>query len=346
MAEPLLPTPDAPGSDEAGPAGDRRTRVHLITGLPGAGKTTLLRGWLADRPPGERWAVLVEGLTDPGPIDAAANGGPDPEKPELPAVVVRGLLGGCACCIGGPAFGVAVGQLLRQGRWDRLFIEVSAQADGSALVDRLRSPPLAAHLRVEPVVLVINAQSALPYLDPGRSGHPPAQARLALARLVALNRAASLPQAELALERLRQAPPWPRRVVPAPHGTLDLSWLQSPDDVPDSPGPHGGVELHWSERICFDRLRLRAWLQAGLADQTRALGARLLSVNGVFRTPRAWYAWHPGPGDDAQGGQGAWQETAWRHDNRVAVLADPPLDPIWLAQRLRSAIASEDAGGG
>lgn len=330
----------------------RPVPVHLITGLAGAGKSTLLRGWLADRPPGERWAVLVDGLPDSLGADAGltaqATGQATPQTTaqatapttasttaQAPTtgpdagVTVVGLMGGCACCVGGPAFGVAVGGLLRRGPWDRLFIEVSAAAHGAALVDRLRARPLAALVRVEPVVLVVDPQTSSPYLDETRSGYQQAQERLALARSVVLNRAADAASWPALAAQLTGDGPWPRRLIPAPHGTV--AW-QTLDQHPDAAGPMGACVVQWAPAVCFDRRRLRAHLDASVAPGGVWHRAGLRQAHGVFRTERAWYAWR----SDERGID--WRETDWRLDSRLAVLADRLPDPNYERMRLASAI--------
>ena len=47
-----------------------KTPINLITGFLGVGKTTALRHLLANRPAGERWAVIVNEFGEIG-IDGA-----------------------------------------------------------------------------------------------------------------------------------------------------------------------------------------------------------------------------------------------------------------------------------
>ncbi len=61
----------------------REIPTHLIGGPLGAGKTSLIRSLLAQKPAGERWAVLVNEFGEIG-LDAAAlaSGQPLPEAQE------------------------------------------------------------------------------------------------------------------------------------------------------------------------------------------------------------------------------------------------------------------------
>ena len=313
----------------------RPVPVHLITGLARAGKSTLLRGWLSARPEGERWAVLVDGLPD-----SLGAGTPIATSTNLPSdttddagVTVVGLMGGCACCVGGPAFGVAVNGLLRRGPWDRLFIEVSAAANGAALVDRLRSGPLARSLQVEPVVLVVDQEISRLYMDENRSGYKLLQDRLALARCVVLNRASDGPASAALAARLSGGSPWPRALIPTADGTVPWHTIQAaPHSVPA--GPKGACILQWAPDLCFDRRRLRGLLDDAVTPGGAWHSAGLREAQGVFRTERAWYAWR------SDGRSIDWRETDWRLESRLLVLADRSPDPHNERMRLASAIAA------
>lgn len=164
----------------------------LVCGLPGAGKSTLLKGWLAERPDTERWALMVNGIA--GLTDADRD----------PGVTVAMLAGGCGCCSGQVVFGVTLTRLLRGGPFQRLLIEVSGIGHPGRLVDRLRIPELAPHLSIRPTVMVIDATRLDPFFDEHHPAHQLALDQLDSARLLVINRAdAVTPEAERALcERL------------------------------------------------------------------------------------------------------------------------------------------------
>jgi G3E family GTPase len=193
------------------------TPTLLVTGFLGAGKTTLLRGWLAARPAGERWAVLVNEFGALG-VDRALLGADAGE------VAVVEIAGGCACCAARVAFGAALTRLLRRGPWDRLFVETTGLGHPAGLVDQLRAPAFAGRLRVLPPIAVVDASRARLYVDPSRPGHGTALDQVALARLLVLNRAGAVaPDEAGALARtLAGLPPWPRAVIPAPTGEMPL----------------------------------------------------------------------------------------------------------------------------
>src|SRR5690242_15155226 len=76
--------------------------TNLITGFLGVGKTTAVIDLLSRKPPGSRWAVLVNEYGDVS-IDGAMIEGETPD-----GVSVREVGGGCVCCANAPYLPVAL----------------------------------------------------------------------------------------------------------------------------------------------------------------------------------------------------------------------------------------------
>ena len=91
--------------------------TNVITGFLGAGKTTLIHQLLKNKPPHERWAILVNEFGEIG-IDGAFF-----EGKRQGDVFVREVPGGCMCCASGLPMQIALNQLLAQARPHRLLIE-------------------------------------------------------------------------------------------------------------------------------------------------------------------------------------------------------------------------------
>ncbi len=352
----------------------------LVTGFLGVGKTTLLSGWLAERPPHQRWAVLVNETGALG-IDRALLGGDGPDA----RVAVAEVSGGCACCAARVAFGATLTRLLRRGPWDRLIVETTGLGHPAELVDQLRAMSAAAsgpagRLRLRPPVAVVDASRAALYADPSRPGHAIAADQVALARLLVLNRTAGLDAAALA-HSLGGLPPWPRPVLPTATGRVPLAQvLAALEDVEVLPGmealrgpeaagtvpqpsaaasddaaPFAGVlrgpgvfaprtrpaaaapvrsaACRWSPDTVFDRPALQAALGALVVPDGPLRGCGLLRAKGVFRTERAWYGWQ------WVDGRVDWQESAWRADSRVELLAAKSIDPQAVDIALRAAVS-------
>jgi len=104
---------------------------------------------LRHKPAEQRWAVLVneagrvgidgamleglaagEGLRDgiPGSAGSAANG-----------VVIREVPGGCMCCVAGLPSQLALVELLRRAKPDRLLVEPTGLGHPAAILDQIRA---------------------------------------------------------------------------------------------------------------------------------------------------------------------------------------------------------------
>jgi len=318
VAFPLEPTTAAP------------IDTVLITGFPGAGKTTLINGWLAHRPTGARWAVLLNetgGIAvDRGPL---RHGTPD-------AVEVIEVNGGCACCAARVAFATTLTRLLRRGPWDRLFVETTGLGHPARLVDQLRATALGTSLRVRPPVAVIDVSRSAVYLDASRPGHATAADHLALARLVVLNRCGSGGSAAPLAARIAGMPPWPAEVLTTADGTVSLEAVDAALDTleADPVVPDGPTALHrrWPAVDLFDRARLMATLDGLIAPGGALRAQGVVRGCGVFRTGRAWYGWQWADG------RSDWNETAWRADSRLEVLVQRPVDPQVVDRALQTAM--------
>ena len=124
--------------------------THLIAGPLGAGKTSLIRHLLAQKPAGERWAVLINEFGQIGLDAALLERGDD-------GIAMAEVAGGCLCCVNGAPFQVGLGRLLRKARPDRLLIEPSGLGHPAQLLAQLRQPPWLGVLAVQPALVVLDA---------------------------------------------------------------------------------------------------------------------------------------------------------------------------------------------
>ena len=140
--------------------------VNIITGVLGVGKTTAIRHLLSQRPPNEKWAVVVNefgalgidgalldtaaGIADADVAGTSTTGGGDG------GVVVREVAGGCLCCAVAAPFTVAVTQVLRRAKPDRLLIEPSGMGHPGGLFDALSGEFLRGALELRATIALVD----------------------------------------------------------------------------------------------------------------------------------------------------------------------------------------------
>lgn len=311
--------------------------THLIGGPLGAGKTSLLRALLAQKPPAERWAVLINEFGQIG-LDAAllATGNEGVGFAEIP--------GGCLCCVSGAPFQVGLSRLLRRTRPDRLFIEPSGLGHPLALLEQLRQPPWGGVLALQPLVMLLDAGALA-------RGEPLAQNQqdaLQQAGLILLNKAetldeqgrqkvaAALPQrplqwtshGRLALDQLPgiDSAPAPAQALPptpASAGSVPVLWLDHREpicQVQDQPeGWAIGWRWHPSQR--FDLARIQTWL--GTLPWRRA--KLVLQGADGWRSANA-----------LEGAALDWRASEWRRDSRLELIFAEAQDGQVLSAQLQA----------
>jgi len=96
---------------------------NIITGFLGVGKTTAIQYLLKHKPATQRWAVLVNEFGQVGLDAELIEGDVAREKPAGASVYIKEIPGGCMCCSAGLPMAVALNQLIKEAKPDRLLIE-------------------------------------------------------------------------------------------------------------------------------------------------------------------------------------------------------------------------------
>jgi G3E family GTPase len=299
------------------------TRCNLITGFLGAGKTTLIRHLLAQRPAGERWAVIVNEFGVVG-IDgttlAAGGAAADPSTPQV-HVEIREVAGGCICCAANVPLRVAITDVLRRVRPDRLLVEPSGLGHPAAILATLAESGLAKALTIGAVICVADPGRPLP--GPGSSDplDDTWHDQLAMADVVVANKRDRVDDARYQAFTDYAAALYPPKqaILPAVEGRIPVALLDAPrarwrpalvgghgtgptgavDAATACPLPGlgtrhaarsaGAASLGWlfddpdRTRAVFDADRIDR-LMIGLAATVTACGARLLRAKGALRT--------------------------------------------------------------
>lgn len=299
--------------------------THVIAGPLGAGKTSLIRQLMAQRPAGERWAVLINEFGQIG-LDAALL------TRDADGIALGEVAGGCLCCVNGAPFQIGLGRLLRKARPDRLFIEPSGLGHPAQLLKQLNEAPWQGVLAVQPCVLVLDAQA----LGASKPLPDAQQETLSSAGLLLLNKAESLD--EPTRERItRQLPSV--RLIWTQQAMLPLSELpglavQAQAGVDKLIVPQGLAQMPaiWSDPalpICLSQAQEGGWSigwrwhpsqvfdVSGITQWLKSLNWRRAKL--VIHSPDGWQS------ANALDNAGlSWLPSEWRKDSRIELIFDEP----------------------
>ncbi|AXJ07830.1 cobalamin biosynthesis protein CobW [Pseudomonas fluorescens] len=299
--------------------------THVIAGPLGAGKTSLIRQLMAQRPAGERWAVLINEFGQIG-LDAALL------TRDADGIALGEVAGGCLCCVNGAPFQIGLGRLLRKARPDRLFIEPSGLGHPAQLLKQLNEAPWQGVLAVQPCVLVLDAQA----LAAGKPLPDAQQETLSSAGLLLLNKAESLN--EPTRERIiRQLPSV--RLIWTQQAMLPLSELpglavQAQAGVDKLIVPQGLAQMPaiWSDPalpICLSQAQEGGWSigwrwhpsqvfdVSGLTQWLKSLNWRRAKL--VIHSPDGWQS-----ANALDNAEPSWLPSEWRKDSRIELIFDEP----------------------
>lgn len=295
--------------------------THVIAGPLGAGKTSLIKHLLAQRPVGERWAVLINEFGQIG-LDAALL------TQDADGIALGEVAGGCLCCVNGAPFQIGLGRLLRKARPDRLFIEPSGLGHPAQLLRQLSEAPWQGVLAVQPCVLVLDAQA----LATGKPLPAAQQQALDSAGLLLLNKAEGLDDSD----RQRIAAQLPMRplywtqqavlplselpglgaqavggvdnfVVPKGLAQMPAIWTDPTLPICLSQAQEGGwsVGWRWHPSQIFDAVLIGKWL-----ERLEWRRAKL-----VIHSVEGWVS-----ANALDNSLLDWQPSEWRRDSRIELI--------------------------
>ncbi|MBV4486060.1 cobalamin biosynthesis protein CobW [Pseudomonas sp. SWRI153] len=295
--------------------------THVIAGPLGAGKTSLIRQLMAQRPEGERWAVLINEFGQIG-LDAALL------TRDADGIALGEVAGGCLCCVNGAPFQIGLARLLRKARPDRLFIEPSGLGHPAVLLKQLNEAPWLGVLAVQPCVFVLDAQA----LHAGTALPQAQQQALAGAGLLLLNKAEKLD--ESARESIAHQLP-PVRLIWTQQARLSLSELpglevQASKGMDNLAVPKDPVQMPvvWSDPavpICLSQAQEGGWSigwrwhpsqtfeQERIAHWLVRLNCKRAKL--VIHSVDGWVS-----ANVLDNAELEWQRSEWRKDSRIELI--------------------------
>ena len=296
----------------------------MIAGPLGAGKTTLIRHLLAQRPGNERWAVLINEFGLVG-LDAALL------SRDEDGIAIGEVAGGCLCCVNGMPFQVGLGRLLRKSRPDRLFIEPSGLGHPLQLLAQLKQAPWAGVLTIQPLLMVVDAQSmvrneplpeaqqqafnASEYVVFNKAEAVDEKSKLLITnkfndKNVMWSVQGQVPLSSLpgALVEIVDSPFEENQIVDNLGGPPTILWTDPSQPICLSQEGEGGWSIGWRWHPAqqFYPQRLLAFL--------RTLPWR--RAKGVIHSVEGWQSFN--------GDMPMWQPSEWRRDSRIKLIFDQP----------------------
>ncbi|HVK13340.1 MAG TPA: GTP-binding protein [Gemmataceae bacterium] len=302
--------------------------TNLVTGFLGVGKTTALLDLLRTRPPGSRWAVIVNEYGEVG-IDGAL-------LSDVGGVEIQEVAGGCICCTSAVEFNYTLAQVLEQVKPERLLIETTGVGHPARILEDLRKPAFARFVDLRATVGIL---APADFTCPPMFESPVFRDQIELADVLVLNKADQTTPAvrDRFLNWARDLYPPKLHAAVTDQGRLDPAWLDLGADpnrralypeahhhadaepvnlvlpTPGRPvhkesrGP-GGRACGWvfAPTDVFDEDRLLAFLSAD---------AGVLRLKGVFHTTGGWTSVNRSGRETVAGPSG------YRRDSRVEVFA-------------------------
>lgn len=195
--------------------------TNIITGFLGVGKTTAIQYLLANKPENERWAVLVNEFGEVG-IDAGLMN----NESEVPGVFIKEVPGGCMCCTAGVPMQIALNQLIRQARPDRLLIEPTGLGHPKEVIATLQQPEYSGVLELCCTITLVDVRKLS---DNRYTSHETFNQQLQVADLVVAHKTDLYSVNDIPeLESYLLDHSISTQIKSCNNGQLELSWLDRP----------------------------------------------------------------------------------------------------------------------
>lgn len=253
--------------------------THLFLGFLGVGKTSAILSCFKQKPTHEHWVVLVNEFGPQG-IDGSIyqNNG----------IQVKEVAGGCLCCVAGVPFQVAVTDILKQQKPDRLFIETSGASHTQGVLKTLQQDSFKQALNLKATVCIIDPNH---FIDKRYFNNVNYQAQINTADVIVANKIDNAnDQALIKLDAfIKSKKPTIPILIKTNFGNFDLACLDAPIidknsktvsffSVEDNPLSLKTLDWQFNQNTCFNKSQLLQWLQNPL----------FVRAKGIIKTSEHW----------------------------------------------------------
>lgn len=128
---------------------------NIITGFLGVGKTTTIQALLKNKPASESWAILVNEFGQVG-LDASLIEGSVGK--DTSSVYIKEIPGGCMCCSTGVPMSIALNQLIKEAKPDRLLIEPTGLGHPKEIIKTLSADNYKGVLTIQNTLTILDAR--------------------------------------------------------------------------------------------------------------------------------------------------------------------------------------------
>lgn len=200
----------------------RSVPTNIITGFLGVGKTTSINHLLAKKPESERWAVLVNEFGQVGLDKTLLEA-----ESASPGLIIKEVPGGCMCCTAGLPVTVALNQILREVKPDRLLIEPSGLGHPKEILEILSGQQYQNWIELDATITLVDARH---FNDERYTTHDIFLQQLQVADLIVVNKYDKQKPADL-IQMKTVFSQYELHTTPiemTEWGQLPLSWLDRP----------------------------------------------------------------------------------------------------------------------
>lgn len=155
--------------------------TNVITGFLGVGKTSAILHLLKHKPASENWAVLINEFGEIGVDGSLVQG----QNSEQQGVYIREVPGGCMCCTAGLPMQVALNELLKRAKPDRLLIEPTGLGHPKEVLEALSADHYQDVLKLQKTLTLVDARKLS---DARYTSHDTFNQQIAIADIVVGNK--------------------------------------------------------------------------------------------------------------------------------------------------------------